>query len=109
MAKQPEQKSATQVAEEGMPGWRAVEEMEGPAALDAIGRTFEPPEFKGADFATIQRKFGAKSDSAAKSSVRSSVTKGETKLVRMKSKRNQDHGGEKIAVVSRGKLIGVQG
>jgi hypothetical protein len=110
MAKRLDRKSPMQIAEDAMPGWKAIEEVEFASVKDATEKMQEmSPDMTGVDLDALRRKFGAPSGARQPTTPESAAGKGETRLVRMRSKDGQDPVGEKIAVVSGDRLVGVQG
>jgi len=110
-------KSPSRVAEDAMPGWEAVGVT---PAQDAIqDRT--KPRFAGRSLAYIRQKLADRGSPAAKKHsfagsqdmvVGLSAATQDTHLVRMRNKQAKGSDatlGEKVAVVSGGKVIGVQG
>lgn len=103
-------KNAKQVAEEAMPGWKAVEE---PAAFDALVE--HHIDSAGVDLDRLKRKYFGDTAAARDSTLGAAARRGpgdadRSELVIMERADGRDaSGGRKTVVVHGEKIVGTQG
>lgn len=98
------------IAEDSMPGWKAVE-------VKPLGDSIKSADsdFAGVSLEQLRTKFGADlitggSNSRQPRALSSDAPVPDTHLVRMRSTNNSDNAlGDKVAVVSQGRVVGIQG
>jgi hypothetical protein len=99
--------SAKRIAENAMPGWEAIEVR---PTEDAVGsvEAAQPDRF-GVSLVQLKAKYKLSATDAA-GAPDENPAQSDTHLVRLRSKNPADAAvGEKVVVVSSGKVIGVQG